>query len=173
MREQRDRFDEALDMALTRYGEAPEREGLERRVLERVTKRMVPTSPIRSFAVSICTTAAAICCLLWWQTPKASVRTYPARTSMPAVRKVETSKRQVPARDYAIVPASATKRRPTLKRSGEPKLSQFPTPFPMSSEERALLQLTTRDAKDIPRELTAFGGPIEPIQITPIEIKPL
>jgi hypothetical protein len=172
MREQRDRFDDALDEALASYGEAPESAGLERRILARVAERTARRPSLRPFAVAICT-AAAVCCLVWWKIPKAAVQTHPAKTTVSAVRKIETSKIQIPAHGQAIVLVSATKPRRTLKTSAEPKLSQFPTPFPMSSEERALVRLAMRDAKDIPPELTQLGGPIKPIQIAAVEIKPL
>jgi hypothetical protein len=54
-----------------------------------------------------------------------------------------------------------------------PKRNVFPTPSPLSSEERALLAYAERPPKELPAELTDLGGPIKPIQIAAIQIKPL
>jgi hypothetical protein len=43
----------------------------------------------------------------------------------------------------------------------------------LTSEERALLELVAQNPKDIPRDLTRLGGPIQPIDIAAIEIKPI
>jgi hypothetical protein len=47
MRDQRDELDDALDDALASYCVAPETEGLERRILVRVTERTRRTHPTR------------------------------------------------------------------------------------------------------------------------------
>jgi hypothetical protein len=54
-----------------------------------------------------------------------------------------------------------------------PKREVFPTPSPLSSEERALLAYAKHPPKQLPPELTELGGPIKPIQIASIQIKPL
>ncbi len=54
-----------------------------------------------------------------------------------------------------------------------PKREVFPTPTPLSSEERALLAFAKRPPKEIPPELTGLDRPITPIRIAAIEIKPL
>ncbi len=174
MDEWQDQFDEALESTLTRYGQAPEIEGLERRVLERVAERTGRMTRIRSLTVAVCPTTAALCWLVWWQQiPNTAVRVSPAKTVVPAVVKSETSNLQIATRDHEIVPASAAKTRRTPKRSAEPKLPQFPTPTPASSEERALLRLVMRETTDVSRKFSSVGGPIEPVQITAVEIKPL
>jgi hypothetical protein len=166
-------FDEALKSALMCYGQAPEREGLERRVLERVAERTARTARIRSLALAFCVTTAAVCCLFWWQVPRAAVQIRPAKMVVAETAKSETSKLRIPARDQEVVLPSPTKFRRTLKNSGDPKLSRFPKPIPVSSEDRALLRLVMRDTKDVSRELISVGDPIKPIEITALEIKPL
>jgi hypothetical protein len=81
--------------------------------------------------------------------------------------------RAISPRDFAVVLPRAAKSRRMRTEPAEPKLARFPTPSPMTSKEWALLRLVSGDAKNIPRELTHFGEPIEPIQLTAIEIKPL
>lgn len=175
MREWQDRLDEMLDGALASYGEAPEREGLERRVLAKVNQRAQRRKrSIGRFAAPM-GAAAAVCCLLWWAMPDMTTHPRRATTAAPQTRKTGEALfvRTIPAPDSTIVPPAATKRRSVPKRPAAPKLSQFPAPTPMSSEERALLRLATGDPKYIPRELTRTGSHIEPLQIAAIEIKPL
>ena len=175
MREWQDRLDEMLDGALASYGEAPEREGLERRVLAKVNERALRRHPIRRFAAPVGVAAAVCCLLLWWAMP--DITTHPRKTITAAsqMRKVGEvpSMRTIPAPDLAVVPPPAAKLRSTPKRPAAPKLSRFPAPSPMSSEERALLRLAMGDPKYIPRELTRSGSDIEPLRIAAIEIKPL
>ncbi len=167
MREWQDRLDEMLDGALASYGEAPEREGLERRVLAKLNERAMRRRSIGRFAAPIGAAAAAVCCLLWWATP--ATATHPRPTITAAGSAVVPSHA---TRSPATRPPAAKLRR-TPKRPAAPKLSQFPAPTPMSSEERAWLRLAMGDPKYIPRELTRTGSHIEPLQIAAIEIKPL
>ena len=175
MREWQDRLDETLDGALASYGEAPEREGLERRVLAKVNERARHRRPIGWLAAPIGAAAAAACCFLWCPMP--NMMTHPGRatTAAPQTRKTGGALfvRTIPAPDSAVVQSAATKRRSTPKRPAAPKLPRFPTPTPMSSEERALLRLAMGDPKYIPRELTRAGSAIEPLRIAAIKIKPL
>jgi len=173
MVEQRDLLDKALDDALASYSEAPENEGLERRILARVTK--TAGHPRRPLAMAVGVAAAGITvCLFLWVTAKMTVQTLPASTTILALRKIEAPRIQtIPVPEPATFLASAAKPRRLRKRSTEPKLSQFPTPSPLSSKERALVQLVTHNAKDIPRELAYLSSPVKPIHITEIEIKPI
>jgi hypothetical protein len=174
MREWQDRLDEMLDGALASYGEAPEREGLERRVLAKVNARAMRRRSIWRLAAPI-GAAAAVCCLLWWAMP--DMTTHPRRAITAATQTGKAGEtpfvQTIPRPDSAAVPPPAAKLRSTLKRPAAPKLSRFPAPSPMSSEERALLRLAMGDPKYIPRELTRSGSHIEPLQIAAIEIKPL
>lgn len=175
MSERRDQLDKALDDALASYGEAPENEGLEQRILAAVTERARRTHAMRPLAAAIGAAAIVImACLFWWVTPKMAIQTLPAKTTMLALRKIGPPQiRTIPLPEPATVLASAAKPRRTWENPPEPKLPQFPTPSPLSSEERALVQLVAHNPKHIPRELTDFGGPIKPIEITAVEIKPL
>jgi hypothetical protein len=168
-----DQFDEALNDALASYGEAPVNDGLERRVLARISETAGQTHPMKPLAVAICAAALVMPCL-FWLLPKIAIQTKPANTTLLASRKVEVPGiRRIPEPEPPGAPAGAAARRRMPKRKAEPKLPRFPTPSPMSSDERALIQLVNRNPKDIPSELTSFAAPIKPIQITAIEIKPL
>lgn len=178
MREWRqDRLDEMLDDALASYGKAPEREGLERRVLAKVNERTMPARPSGRFVLAMGAAAAAACCLVWWEMPKMTMHPSPAATTTTTPKTSKTEEallaKTIPARDPTVVLSRPAKLRSRPKRSAEPKLPQFPTPSPMTGEERALLRLATGDTKAIPRELTHSGDPIEPLRMAAIEIKPL
>jgi hypothetical protein len=168
MREGRqDPLDEMLDDALASYGEAPEREGLERRVLAKIDERAARTRPVRRCAMVV-GAAAAVCCLLWWEMPKTTIQSRPALATTSKTRKTEQ-----PLLARTVIRPRATKQKTAGNRSVEPKLARFPAPSPMSAEERALLRLVTGDPKLIPLELTHPGSPIEPLRMAAIEIKPL
>ena len=174
MRDQRDEWDDALDDALASYGEAPETEGLERRILVRVTERTRRTHPTRPLAMAMGATVAAVIACLLWVAPKTAVQTPPANKTMIALKDIEPPRiPTIPVREPAAVPASAANPGKIRKKPTAPKLSRFPTPAPLTSEERALIQLVTRVAKNNPRKLTDLGRPVEPIHITAVEIKPL
>ena len=174
MDEWQDQFDEALKSTLTRYGQTPAIEGLERRVLERIAERTARTTRRRSLTLAVCTATAAMCWFVWWQqTPKTAAQVSPARTIVPAVVRSESSNLQIAIPDHKMAPASAVKTIRKPKRPAEPKLSQFPTPAPANSEERALLHFVMLDMADVSRNLSSVGDPIEPVQITAVEIKPL
>lgn len=176
MREQRqDRLDQVLDDALASYGEAPESEGLARRVLAQVAERTTRTRPSRRLAMAVGAAAAVVCSLFWWEMPRMTVDPLPTNTVKAAIRKTEDAltAQSISPRDFAVVLPRAAKSRRMRTEPAEPKLARFPTPSPMTSKEWALLRLVSGDAKNIPRELTHFGEPIEPIELAAIEIKPL
>src|SRR5690349_4508731 len=112
MREWQDRLDEMLDGALASYGEAPEREGLERRVLAKVNQRAQRRRrSIRWLAAPI-GAAAAVCCLLWWAMPDMTTHPGRATTAAPQTRKAGEALfvRTIPAPDSRVVPPPAAKR---------------------------------------------------------------
>lgn len=175
MGEPRDQLDEALDEALASYGEAPENEGLERRILARVAGASRRTYSMRLPTMAVGAAAIAItACLLLWLTPKLTLQTLPANTTAVSLSRVEAPRMgTLPMPKPAAVPANAAKSRRFRKRPTEPKLAVFPTPTPLSNEERALLQLVTHHAKYIPGELTSLDSPVKPIYISALEIKPI
>ncbi len=59
------------------------------------------------------------------------------------------------------------------KQRAEPKLPQFPMPSAVGSEERALLQLAKYKAEHTTQELSYLDSPVTPIQLAPVEIKPI
>ena len=174
MREpQRDRLDELLDKALTSYGKTAAREGLEKRILARIREQPANRPRLTGRLVMSACAAAVVCVLLWWG---AGIRAANKEERVAAVPTQPLQKLQsevLPGRQMMVAFRRPPRRREVMKQLPEPKLAQFPTPSPLTAEERALLRLAARDAKDIPPELKHFGEPIEPIQMTAIQIKPL
>lgn len=175
MDEWHDPLDEVLDEALESYGRAPERQGLEQRILLRVTERAARKYSARSLVMAVGSVAALIAvCLSWWMMRTTAVQNRPATTAMFPLHKIEP--RLAPA---VIAPppattlASAARPHRNRRTTKEPKLLRFPTPSPLTTEERALIALVTHNPKEIPRDLTSLGGPIQPIEIAAVEIKPI
>lgn len=173
MDERHDRLDEALDLALTSYGATPQREGLERRILSRISESPSRTHSTGSFLMALAAAAVIAVCLSWWMMRTTVTQTRPATTATLPVHKIEP-----PPAPAVLVPRPATvlastgKPHRARKKITEPKLSRFPAPSPMTSEERALLELVAHP-KDIPPELSHLGGPVKPIYIAAVEIKPI
>ena len=166
---QRERVDERLEAALKSYGQTEAREGLEKRVMARIRAEPVKRWNLAGRAALGACGAAVLGVLFWWGagTPRTNKGERAAETPVARLQLEELPMRMLPV-DLRFAP----KRKRTVARAVEPKLAQFPTPTPLTEEERALLQLA-RETKDMPRELRNFGGPIEPIEITAIQIKPL
>lgn len=175
MDEWRDQLEEALDIALASYGAAPQREGLEQRILSRVSeppsRRHFTGSLLMALAAAAAVTAV---CLSWWMMWTTVIQTHPPATAMLPLRKIEP-----PPAPAVLIPQPATVMASTgkphrpRKKITEPKLSRFPAPSPMTGEERALLELVVHHPKDIPPELSHLGGPVKPIYIAAVEIKPI
>ena len=145
-------LDRILDEALETYTAREPRPGLERRVLHRVAAAGGERRMWWWFAaVAACACALAISFLL---------RTKPVQAPVAY------------ARGSVTAPPPPTEPRPS--RSGvthrTTKPRQFPTPAPLTPEERALLNFATR----FPEQAVAAFAPAEqPIAIPEIEIKPL
>jgi hypothetical protein len=140
-----------LAEALAQYANAEPLAGLEQRVLQRVRsegRRRVGRWP---WALAASVAVAGMFAVLW-------VRTAPQTLGVSAVAPRPP---QIVAR--AAVPKSA--RRQTL-----PKRRVFPTPVPLSGQERALLAFAAH-APDLARDLRSRID--EPIQFTEIKIAPL
>lgn len=174
MPDERDPLDEALQDALASYGRTPTNDGLERRILTRITGQSTRNRRIAPLALAMAAAAILLMTSLFWWRSKATMQTLPASTTATVLRRIEAlPKATSPAVVRAAVPVRAVRSRKTPRARAEPKLPRFPTPSPLSDEERALVKLVTRYPNNVPQELTNFGGPIAPVEITALEIKPL
>ncbi|MBV9158023.1 MAG: hypothetical protein JO097_17290 [Acidobacteriaceae bacterium] len=173
MTERQDQWDRLLEEALNSYANAPETEGLEQRILARVAESARRTHPVRRWVPAISAALIASAAYLFWcvlphvQSPPATTTiTAGTRIRRPAPPAISTP-------TPPLVLRSAMNVRRFQRAPAKPKLPRFPTPSPMSPEEHALLQLITSDTKRFPKDLLNVGGPITPIQITELEVKPL
>lgn len=174
MSEWPDRLDKALEDALTSYGNAPENEGLEQRILARVNQRAIRARRMRRFTAAMSTAAVAAGCLCWWLTPRSAVQTEPAtKTTIVSSKPEALPEVKLPLRNSETRLTVANRPQRSRKHRVEPKLPQFPTPFFGGMEERALLQLATYKARHATEESNYLGIPVTPIQIAAVDIKPL
>ena len=146
--EDRNHFNDLLDGALKHYGEVEPRAGLEGRVLARLAAE---PSGARSRAVWAWALAGAIVALLVigiWFGPR-SVNKVHQEISVRALREVINP--HAPAQP--IVPQVSKSKGPRLHRAHqlrvakvgpEPRLAQFPSPRPISEQERMLVGYVER-----------------------------
>lgn len=138
----KDQFDDLLDAALKRYGEVEPRAGLERRVLATLARES-HTNWLRPWTWA---SAAAFACLLTVVVWIGLVgRKQPPHISAPAA-KVSTKENRL---ETAEVPPHIDKTRRTGKHevrkirvqlaNTTPRLEQFPSPRPLSEQEKLLV----------------------------------
>jgi hypothetical protein len=150
-----DAIDQVLAEALARYSNAEPLAGLEDRVLCRV--RTGGAQPPRWRWRWVCAVAAgaALGAILW-------MRTTPDHLRMP-----RTTPRPP---EIARAPEATPTAKQPAPRARTPKRRQFPTPAPLTRDERALLayvRIAPNEARDLHRRID------EPIRIDEIKIGPL
>ena len=173
-----DRFVERLlDKTLARLGEHGTEPGLEARILARLQSEPARTQwldgrwKLAALLAAAAITAAAV----------VSVFQPRARQENPTVRKtltVATPRRQpatTPKSKSRRVSKSETPRYPLA--ATEPRLSVFPSPTPLTRQEKILLNLVEHNDRQALLALAqpASAGPLRPapLVIKPIKIKPL
>ena len=161
-----DELDRLLDEALSTYTAAPERPGLEARLLARLPQRKSHLA----FRWMYLAAAAAIVLGLFFlprHPPRASSKT-PAAITVPVVAPLPLAP---PANlALAIAPKPSPRKRRALSRHDPlPKRPVFPTPLPLSPQEHALLEV----ARLRPEMLKDLNQPLRPLEIAPIIIEPL
>ncbi len=169
------RLEELLDKTLAEYVSAEPRPGLERRVLEYArspigSRGTFWNHPLSSWlsAVTILLVAASTL----WLGHRAQPPTPALHDQKPSRVQRALLKPDSPSLAERVPVALHQRRKNRLNRV-LPKRDLFPSPSPLSSEERALLAYAEHPPKKLPPELTELGGPIKPIQIAAIEIQPL
>lgn len=149
----RSEFNRRLDAALADYASVEPPAGLEQRILARAR-----TSEARPR-------------LVWWRWAAA----VPALACAVAVFVYRDAPRIEPPRVALTAPPAPVLSAPLTKRTSRPrpvrlpKLEVFPTPVPLSAEERALLMLVAQS----PEKASELLTPAEPEPIKPIEIEPI
>lgn len=174
-------LDRLLDQALNEYRDAEPLSGIEDRVLRRITTQPEQSARRWPWILAAAAVAAVIAVALWLgvrehphQMPVATNATQPARQTassahaLPALPSV-VSHPAVSARPRSRHSSSAVIPQMARAVAPIPRLTQFPSPAPMSSEEHALLAL----ARTHPDALLGQPDDAEKLGIRPIEIKPL
>ncbi|HLH04804.1 MAG TPA: hypothetical protein VKX25_18705 [Bryobacteraceae bacterium] len=155
--------EEALDRALASY--IPASEGLERRVLVQVERRIRRRRLWQWTSLGAVAAVALLCAMVW---PLERPQKRPARE---IAQTVQLPLPPPPERQLEVVWKPVPK--PERRIVREPKLAQFPAPYPLTDEERALLRLASFEAGKRSKPEPTIGAPIQPIEIAAVEIKPL
>jgi hypothetical protein len=163
-----DELDRRIDNALAGYAGAEPLAGIEERVVRRV--RVASRRRAFGWAAAIAVAAGLVAAVIVVRAPQHAM---PKSHDVARVV-VQAPDWPVPA---AEKPRIITKRRVKLRvarREPLPKLEQFPTPVPLTAEERALIAFVTRYPKEAQQAFEDLRKRSEePIEIQPIQIPPL
>lgn len=154
---ERDELDGVLDSALASYAAEDPRPGLETRVLARVRRRRFGRA-VWAAAIPV---AAGLC--FWAVTLRSGLDEAIRPPAVPA-----------PVIARAPAPPVLVKRAPPRRRPPLPKREQFPSPSPLTEEERILAGFVRRSPEEaLERMSEAKSQTLEPIKIEAIQIEPL
>ncbi len=165
MDNERDELDRLIDGALAGYSDAEALAGLEERVLNRVRaararrRRWFAWAAVAAVAASVVVVGIVVRVERRLSVPKPAevVKVAPAPASSAVMRPVERVRHVARRRQPGVLP----------------KLEQFPTPTPLTAEERALLALARQDPEELGKFAEMERQSDAPIEVQPIRIAPL
>jgi hypothetical protein len=162
-----DELDKILDNALSSYSREEPRPGLEGRVLNRIREaRERRRLRWLHWALATPVFACLLLAVTFWTTRDPAPN---SRKPAPIVAKATPAP---PPIATETVQTTVTRRR--LKPLHLPKREQFPTPAPLTAEERALLAFVVHSPKQAQQLLADTNShTMEPLQIKEIQIEPL
>jgi hypothetical protein len=168
------RLEDLLDRAIAEYVATEPNPELERRVLDYALNHSARTGTIwhRPLISSLSAAGVVVAAVILWLG-------HQSRQPITTIYGPEASPIQSAPLKSAAPPTPrlapvALERQPRHQvNRALPKREVFPTPAPLSREERALLAYAERPPKEIPPELINTDRPIVPIRIAAIQIKPL
>jgi hypothetical protein len=186
---QNDELEELLQSGLKSYGDAEPLSGLEDRVLRHVHGRRAR----RGWTWFGWAGATASACLLLlavvfgyradWLVPDGSAHRAdaslgahpPADGKLTDAQESSLNAAAGPELQAGHARAGKSLAAKQIRASPErlPKLEMFPTPHPLSSEERALVEFVNKHPQEVQQLADAEGQSLEPIQIAAIHIEPL
>ena len=152
---EKDRLDQWVETALPQYGRAEPRVGLENRVLANLAAQRASASAVRQwwwiFGTAAVTAAVAI--VLWFgsstKNPRKSAANFTTNVASTAQTKAAATAQSTVRQKHLGAPVRRTSQRTnTVEPAQSPKLSQFPSPQPLSEQERLL----ARYVRDFPQE---------------------
>jgi hypothetical protein len=191
--EDKDRFvDELLDSALAQQRRAEPRAGLEGRILERVrAARSVRASSRKRWIVEPALAAASVVLIgaiyVVRRPHSPPVQTPPNSNAVSAPAPAETLTASSGATPNADTSPRVAEAKRTVRHERKPARrvqehhwpSQFPTPAPLSPEEKALVRYVRETPPQVLAQpifkagLTVQRVEIKPLKIAPLEIPPL
>jgi hypothetical protein len=177
-----DQLDHLIDRALSEYRDAEPLAGMEDRILRRIAGQPERVSGrwawMLAMVAAVAVIVAAVCLGLRERPPGQRVATnvsQPAKQPAISASQVETPNSQsIPPQSATPAKAASRGRSSTIapqvaRVSSKSAPNQFPTPAPMSADERTLLAL----ARTHPDALLVRSDDADELSIAPIEIKPL
>jgi hypothetical protein len=168
-----DELDKILDSALSSYSKEEPRPGLESRVLNRIrASREARRFAWLRWAVAIPVLASLL--FVFWILDSSK----PARSKLKGAAEtpqhVALQNRDRKGAVNKLQKHVASAGRPSAKHVPLPKQKQFPSPVPLTDEERTLLAFVARSPKQAKELLVdAKSRTAEPIEIKEIQIEPL
>jgi hypothetical protein len=170
-------LDQLIDAALPSYSAAEPQPGFEHRVLRRAFAEPRPKRTLLwAWALAVPIAACLLVFLFFagWHNSHRSVLEATATTAPAATA---ASPRETPATESFPSPRRRSIPRtlsthPSTTRETLPKEEVFPSPSPLTSEERAAIALV-RDPAQMPRQIDTAGVEISPIHIAELQIEPI
>jgi len=165
-----DELDKILDGALSSYSREEPRPGLHARVLDRIRS---PQEGSRFGWLRWAVAIPAFACVLFLAVTFWSTRDSIPKSSHPA-RAIAQAGPVANAAPIVRARGKIKVHKRSARRMSLPKREKFPTPAPLTSEERALLAFVARLPKQAEEILiNAKRRSAEPLQIEEIHIEPL
>lgn len=162
-----DELDRRIDNALAGYSGAEPLAGIEERVLRRV--RVATRRRAFGWAAAIAVAAAMVVTVSVVRVPRV------VGSKSHNIAHVETAvpPQPMPVAEKPLILPKPRGRTRVPQREPLPKMKQFPTPAPMTAEERALVAFVRRYPKEAQQAFEDRKRSEEPIEIQPIQIPPL
>lgn len=162
----KDELDRILDDALASYSAVEPRAGLAGRVMARVrSDGAVSRNRWLPFAVGAVLACLAVAVVIWHERADRS-RVAVAPVTQAVMSKVEAPP---PAPERVQTRVSAGRVKVARRIRSLPQREQFPSPAPLTAEERALVAF----ARQAPQEALKLVRSGQPLEIKEIEIRPL
>jgi hypothetical protein len=171
--EHKNELDTLLDQALASYVDQEPDPALRTRILSRAAEAEPSPKRLWLFAPAA-TCAAAILIALLLHPPARSPRPQPA--AKPAIASVSQSPAPVAATPRQMVPPRAVLTARRTRRSERPAIARskfFPTPSPLTAEEKILLQFATEHPEQARQVLTSTAQDRAPLDTKPLSIAPV
>jgi hypothetical protein len=158
-----DKLERILEKGIAGYAQSEPLAGIEERILARIRTVERPRRRLTGWAMAFAVGLAGIGVL----------RVLPRHEEPQPVR-VATNTQPTPVRgDVATAQVSPPRSHHSTGKTALPKLPVFPTPSPLTAEERRLLGLVRQDPEGTAEAFESLRKRNEPLEIAPLVIEPL